>query len=116
MTVEDSGVIDIVGTDKATGDVILSISDHLGWAPELREHHAASLREKVESYLRFIRSGQVREEYPNSAGRRVRVEIVHRHVPDAAALELLLALGQTAKSEGVELSWSVFGTEESASA
>ena len=116
MTVEDFAVLDVAGTDKATGDVILSIADHLEWAPESLDHHATALKHKVESYIEFIRSGQVAAAYPGSVGRRVRVEIVQKHPPNAAGVEFLITLGEAARGAGIELSWYVPDTEESASA
>jgi hypothetical protein len=32
MAVEQSDLIDIISTDRVTGDVVLTISDHLDWS------------------------------------------------------------------------------------
>ncbi len=71
MSVSDADVIDTIGTDRETGDIVLTVSDHLGWGEDSKEHIAA-LQRKLERYVDFVQSGQIHEEYPQAAGRRER--------------------------------------------
>ncbi len=57
MTIEDAAVIDGAGLDKSTGDVVLTISDHLSWDDQ--PVHFRLLEAKIGRYLDFVRSGQV---------------------------------------------------------
>lgn len=38
MTVENADVIDIIGIDNKTGNVVLTVSDHLDWSDSARHH------------------------------------------------------------------------------
>ena len=41
MSISDAGTIDGIGIDKASGEVVLNISDHLDWADQ--EGHLTAL-------------------------------------------------------------------------
>lgn len=38
MTVEQENILDFVGIDKSSNDVVLIISDHLPWSEKVEEH------------------------------------------------------------------------------
>ena len=53
MSIEQTDVVDFIGTDKATGLVILTISDHLDWSDEHEHWHClfrGSLRDACVKY------------------------------------------------------------------
>ncbi|GFO57576.1 hypothetical protein GMSM_45830 [Geomonas sp. Red276] len=79
MTVEETKVVDVIGIDKASGQVVLTIADHLEWVDE--DSHLLALQEKLNSYLAFVEEGELLEQYPNSKDRRVRLDIVLKHSP-----------------------------------
>lgn len=106
MSVSDPDVVDFVGADRASGDVVLTISDHLEWG-SLGVEHASVLEAKLEAYLRFLESGQILEEYPKAKGRRVRIEILQKYSPDASGQERLAALRAEIGRRGYHLSWRV---------
>ena len=106
MSVSKSGVVDFVGTDRASGDVVLTISDHLGWGESVGEHNAA-LQAKLESYLLFLETGQILEDYPQAEGRRIRIEILQKYAPDEEGEAWLDAARADVARRGYELSWRV---------
>lgn len=53
MSVEEINSIDIISVDQ-TGQVILTVSDHLEWRDNLK--HQEILRAKLNVYLRFVES------------------------------------------------------------
>ncbi|WP_370590617.1 DUF6572 domain-containing protein, partial [Xylophilus sp. ASV27] len=55
MNVENTTIVDAVGTDKETDEVRLSIFDHLPWDTE----HLRLLQDKINVYLGFIESGEI---------------------------------------------------------
>ena len=55
MSVEDDTVVDIIGIEKATGQVVLTISDHLAWDDD----HLRLLERKIATYINFVESGQL---------------------------------------------------------
>jgi hypothetical protein len=76
MSVVETDKIDAIGTDKVSGDIILTISDHLDWDDGLQ--HLEILQEKLNSYIEFIEGGQILEDYPNSIGKKMIIEIVSK--------------------------------------
>ncbi len=52
MSVEQLNVVDIISTDKESGEVILTISDHLDWSNTVA--HQTALLEKFNKYLAFV--------------------------------------------------------------
>jgi hypothetical protein len=81
MSLEETKVIDSIGVDKATNDVVLTIVDHLSWSNE--EHgdhnHLLLLQEKLNTYLSFIEGGELLEKYPDSRGRKILIDVVGKH-------------------------------------
>jgi hypothetical protein len=61
MSIENTNVIDVSGIKNSS--IVLTISDHFGWESYIKEH-LEMLQAKINSYLAFIESGQVWEEYP----------------------------------------------------
>jgi hypothetical protein len=77
MAVDEPEKIDVIGVDKKTGDVVLTISDHLGWEDE--GSHLQILEQKLNSYLRFVENGEILEKYPAATGKPIVLRIVGLH-------------------------------------
>ena len=56
MGLENPDIIDAVGTETGSGDVILTIFDGNEWDDELV--HLRALQDKINSYFSFIESGR----------------------------------------------------------
>lgn len=69
MAVDNAEIIDAIGTERGTGDVVLTISDHLSWGTEHDEMHIEVLSEKLAMYEDFIATGQLQESFPNAINR-----------------------------------------------
>ena len=63
MTIEQSDKIDIIGQNKKEGYIALTISDHLEW--DSNNEKLLILQAKINSYLSFVESGQLLDEYPS---------------------------------------------------
>ncbi|WP_027572142.1 DUF6572 domain-containing protein [Bradyrhizobium sp. WSM1743] len=70
MSVDQRDTIDFATIDEATGDLWLTISDHLPW-DENEENHLVLLQNKLNAYLRFIESGEVLKKVPDARRRRI---------------------------------------------
>lgn len=105
MSIEQLDVVDAVGVDVVSGNVVLTISDHLGW--EAEDEHVALLREKLNSYLRFVESGELVESYPAAELRKVVVDIVGRVEPSGAGRVFLENAKRTVAQAGLELRFRV---------
>ncbi|MGA2404326.1 MAG: DUF6572 domain-containing protein [Syntrophobacteraceae bacterium] len=75
MSIEQTEVVDFVSIDPKSGDVYLTISDHLPWDRGEGEH-LLLLQDKINAYLRFIESGEMVKELPETKGRKVLIELV----------------------------------------
>lgn len=78
MSIDQSNVVDSIGFDPINDTVQLILTDHLGWAGNDRmdNEHMYLLQEKINSYLRFIESGEIYTAYPRSRGREVIIRVV----------------------------------------
>lgn len=63
MSVLEKDKVDAIGISKDSNRIILMISDHLDWDKEYE--HLILLQEKVNTYINFIESEQVKDVYPN---------------------------------------------------
>ncbi len=99
MSVEQEKIIDVIGVDKKTGDVILTISDHLNWEDETR--HLLLLQEKINAYLAFIESEEMIGSYPDAKGRRPVISIKAMHEPSTGALKFLAQVRDIIAGAGI---------------
>jgi hypothetical protein len=74
MSIKQSDIIDIIGTERMTGEVVLTIGDHLDWSDSVA--HQLLLQTKLNRYLAFVESGEILRSYPNAEGRRITFNVV----------------------------------------
>ena len=74
MSIEQHNVVDFVRIDNKTGEVVLSITDHLDWNAPME--HIWQLQEKIKSYIRFIESGEMLEKFPKAKDQIIVIEVV----------------------------------------
>src|SRR5438067_87756 len=75
MSVEQSDTVDFMSMDDASGRVLLTISDHLDW-DQHESAHLLMLQEKLNSYLRFIESGEINKKFPKAHGRPIVIRVI----------------------------------------
>ncbi len=106
MSVDQKDVIDFVGRSKATGDIVLTISDHLDWDENLE--HLYALQEKINCYLGYVESGQHVETYADAKDKKVQILILFRfHPPPGEVQEFLVGAQETIESLGHSFSYQV---------
>src|SRR5258708_19329454 len=96
MSVEQADVVDIVGVDKKTGHVVLTISDHLDWADTVE--HQTVLRAKLSRYLAFVESGEILTSYPDSKDKPIAINVVFKFKPDQEGRRFLAPPQELTKS------------------
>lgn len=106
MSVEQPNTIDIIGIDKETGSVVLTISDHLDWSDS--PSHQLILQKKLNTYLSFVESGEINTQYPSSKGRSVVLEVVFKNCPDHGALQFLGKVSEIVQAAGFQFRYRVF--------
>ena len=111
MTIEDSDVVDFVLIDKASGEVTLSISDHLPWDSG-EGRHLELLQCKLNAYLRFIESGELLESCPKAIGRNVVINLVGKD-PLGSQAKIFFAKAVTAVSDaGYQLQFQLYSENQ----
>lgn len=101
MTIENRETVDLIGTEKNGEGVVLVISDHLDWSDP--DGHLALLQEKINTYLGFVASQEMLEQYPQAAGRKPVFEIVGAHALAPEGVEFFERVRPLLEAAGVEL-------------
>ena len=100
MPVEDTNKIDFISPDESI--VILTIADSLEWGnPE----HLYMLQEKLNTYLRFIESGELLEAYPEAKDKKLKIDVKLEHLPDKEGVEFLAKCTGVVMSAGYQFSY-----------
>jgi hypothetical protein len=102
MSIEQADKIDFVNIEYQTGDVLLSISDHLSWDEDEGEH-LMMLQTKLNTYLAFIEGGQMYRQIPETVGRRVVINLVGKFPLSAEAKKFFRLASQTIHNAGFSL-------------
>jgi hypothetical protein len=106
MSVEQSDVIDFIGTDRLTGDVVLTVSDHLDWSDSTA--HQLLLQTKLNRYLAFVESGEILETYPSAKGKAIIFNVVFKFPPDPSGRAFLIRVKAAIESAGFRWHDEVF--------
>jgi hypothetical protein len=104
MSIDKINTIDLIGTDKKSGNIILTISDHLDWIDS--QHHLKILQEKINTYLRFIESGEIYMEYPQANGKKLLIEIVGKYDLPIEGKDFLKNANLIVKKSATEIRFS----------
>lgn len=107
MSIEQTNVVDFVAVDSETGRLVLTISDHLEW-PEDAALHLSLLQEKLNSYLRFVESGEVLECHPKAAGRTILIDLVLQYPASEQAVKFFVQVKEIVEGAGFEFRYRVF--------
>jgi hypothetical protein len=78
MSVLETDLIDYIYLDDLDETPVLVISDPLTWRPPEDQRHLDALRDKLNTQITFIETGQIKSVWPRYDGRQVRVEVVAR--------------------------------------
>lgn len=105
MTIENSSIIDAIGTDKATGTVHLSIFAHLPW----NRSALLLLEEKTNRYLGFIEAGELIQAYPSAIGLQVVIDTYCKFRPTEEAITFFAKAAAVAREYGAEFHYTHAG-------
>src|SRR5574341_960328 len=108
MSVEQTNVVDAIGIDNATGDVVLTIADHLEWTGSDNKHFAL-LQAKLNTYLGFVESGEILERYPDAKGKNVLIDVVCKYPLNQQALGFYGQVMRIVEDAGMKLRHRLFG-------
>lgn len=105
MSVDQPKIIDFLGIDKDSGEVVLTISDHLEWNNS--RDHQVILQDKINWYLAFIESGEIFESYSDSKGRPVVIQVIFKFKPDPEGRQFLARAKEVIESAGFTLRYEL---------
>lgn len=86
MSILEENVIDSASIEN--GILILTISDHLKWDNE----HLFLLQEKINSYIQYIGSGQIFEDFGESSYETIEIQLIYKYKPDGNYRKFLYRL------------------------
>ena len=75
MSIDQTHEIDFASIDKTSGDLWLTISDHLPWEGD-EGNHLVLLENKLNSYLSFIESGEIFKTISDANGCSIVINLV----------------------------------------
>ena len=101
MSIEQTSVIDFISVAGETGNVCLTVSDHLPWNGD----HLLMLQNKLNAYLRFLESGEIYQTYPSARGREFEIRVVTLHRPNELAHAFLKRVGPVVANAGCTLTF-----------
>lgn len=104
MSVDQKDIIDFIGIDDFSESVVLTITDHLEWKSK---EHLLLLQEKINTYLKFIESGEAFEAYADSRGRDTLINLICMYVPDDEGVNFLKQVSKIIKSAGIDFRYQV---------
>ncbi|MBY5400585.1 DUF6572 domain-containing protein [Rhizobium leguminosarum] len=107
MALDETNIIDAIGVDNATGELVLTITDHLAWTGSDSEH-LRLLQEKLNTYLGFVESGEILRIYPDVKGRAVLIDIVCKYPPSQQARGFYDQVAQIVDGAGIKLQHRLF--------
>jgi hypothetical protein len=105
LTVDKTDVVDAIGIGRDADDAILTVVDHLEW--DDANEHLLILQEKLNTYMAFIESGELVKQYPQAAGRRVRIDVCCKFSPSSEGARFLTRVRAIFEGADVALSWRV---------
>jgi hypothetical protein len=106
MSVDEPNLIDILSFDPARRETVLTISDHLDWTDTIG--HQEILQRKLNSYLAFVESGELRQKYPEAQDGKICLKIVLKFKPDKEGLLFLNRAQKVVESAGFRLEHQLF--------
>ncbi len=106
MSIEQVDVVDIISTDRLTGDVVLTISDHLDWSDSTA--HQLLLQRKLNRYLAFVESGEILQSYPRAKDHPIIFDVDFKFPPDEGGRAFLARVKSIIESAGFRLRYEVF--------
>jgi len=107
MSVEDADVIDFLVHDPNDG-VVLVLVEGREW--DGSRERLLQLQDKINSYVAYVRDGQMLEQHPELAGKPIRFELRCVSRPDAKTEGFLQIVRGRLRTEDLDLQVRQIGT------
>ena len=103
-------VIDLVGHDTKTDEIVLVMSEPDEWDGSDERLH--ELQERFNAYASFLLDGECAESHPELAGKGARIEVRCARMPDSRAIELLGMIHDQLAFQEIKMEVVVAGAED----
>ncbi len=100
--IENPGVLDALGVDPATGEFVLVMFEPRPWTGG--DEQLVQLQEKLNAYMSFALDGEMEEQLPQSAGKKLRITLACAEEPPAPVTELLVKVRDQISLQGIGFS------------
>jgi len=105
--IEHAGVIDFLGFDQTSGEVLLTMVETRPWAPDSPQ--LFQLQEKLNAYLSFILDGEMLDAYPQFAQKPVRLRLECATPPGEGEIAFLQHVYEQTLLQGIAFEVEVVG-------
>ncbi|MES1165971.1 MAG: DUF6572 domain-containing protein, partial [Verrucomicrobiota bacterium] len=89
--VENPMILDLITTDRESGDVVLVMIERRPWGAHPQQ--LKQIEEKINRYMAYVLDGFLAEHHPQHAGRRVRLRLDCAEAP-TGEIERFVAAAQ----------------------
>jgi hypothetical protein len=107
MAIDQTNVVDSIGIEPNKDEAHLIISDHFDWGrdDQTEKEHMYLLQEKINTYLRFIESGEIYAAYPKARGRRPVIRVVGKYEMSSNAESFFKKIKEVLWSSGYAITF-----------
>jgi hypothetical protein len=105
--IEHAGVIDFLGFDQTSSEVLLTMVESRPWTPDSPQ--LFQLQEKLNAYLSFVLDGEMLEAYPQFAQKPVRLRLECATPPGEAEIAFLQHVYEQTLLQGIAFEVEVVG-------
>ncbi len=114
MALSNLGIIDATSISDEQKRVILTIVDDISWdtTVEEKKKHVKMIETKINNYLRYITSGQVLDNYPESVGYGVGIVIQCKYPITVRVQEIYAKIAEKFKQRDILFGYFIEPQEE----
>ena len=106
--IEHAGVIDFLGFDQATAEVLMVMVERRPW--HHLEEQLFQLQEKLNAYLSFALDGEMTEAYPQFVGKALRMRLECAEPPPEESIGFLQHVYEQSALQGISFEVEVAPT------
>lgn len=107
MPIEQTDAVDCLTLENETGNVLLTVSDHLdGSGNETR--HFVHLQDKSNAYLKFVEGGEIARKVPESIGRRIVINVIGKFPRSEKAIAFFAQVQTATLAFGIGLRFTLY--------
>lgn len=110
-SIKDPGVIDAIAVDKSSNTLVLLAIDPFKWSIQEADHLKA-IQEKMNTYVRFIESGEYREHYPDNEFDGFKIVLRFKYQFSKHGIKFFEGGKKQLKERGIDFEYSVVTQEE----